>query len=254
MDIFRVAGGKDHTKFFLSHFGTITPAPDLSFELATDYSHPQMRNFKVARKAKPGWSVTWNIVDRYTLLPTGSDIRLRYTDFTTDADAYTCEAWVVAGSYNSTTEAWLPRLMTRRKSDASTFVSIIEPYEKKTGPLIKSMRRLPLQSDSSVALQIELADGSTDLIISKDSTETISATNLSTDATLCHLRRSTSGDVMQISITNGNFFTSGPVKATLTGKGFVQVRFEADAAILMSGSPELLRSIERDGKPFPVRK
>ena len=151
-DVFRVAGGTDHAKFFLSHFGAITHPSGLSMQPATDYAHPQMRNFQVARAAGPGWSVQWKVEDRYKLLPEGRDVRVRYTDFTRGADVYTCEAWVVAGTYNSTTgETWMPRLMVRRRSSdakaplTSTFVSLIEPHDGGK-PLIARAARLPLNA------------------------------------------------------------------------------------------------------------
>src|SRR5207249_2607475 len=114
------------------------------------------------------------IQDKYKFLPPNSDVRLRYTDFTSGADAYTSEAWAVAGEYNSTEEAWLPRVMVRHKADKpieTTFVSIIEPYDGQSGPLMKSSRRLPIKNaaDSSVALAIELSDGRSDNLVINDS-------------------------------------------------------------------------------------
>ena len=126
---------------------------------------------------KPGWRVDWRIRDHYQYLPKGADVRLRYTDLTTGAGAYVAEAWVVAGGYNEDAEQWIPRVMVRRQTAraplASTFVSVVEPYE--TTSNIVSVRRLPLETvdgkrlpDSHVAVEVQLADGRSDLITAID--------------------------------------------------------------------------------------
>jgi len=267
LDVFRVVGGHDHQKFFMSHFGTIETSPDLSMQPASDFAHAQMRNFKVARNPKPGWSVNWKIEDRYKLLPPGTDVRLRYTDFTSDAgtDAYTCEAWAVAGEYNSLQEAWLPRVMVRHRDATSplttTFVSLIEPYDGKTGPLIKQARRLPVQhtggdaSDSSVAMRIDLADGRSDLLVSNDVSETTTEPhdNIVTDARLLFVRRDHTGHPIMISICDGKMFQAGSLKVQLTAVGgLVQLRLDDDSATLIRGKADQIQSITADGKPIRI--
>jgi hypothetical protein len=172
LDIARVTGGSDHTKFFMSHFGAIEPAGLTSIESASDFAHPQMRNVRVARRPAPGWSVDWTIEDRYKLLPRGEGVRLRYTDLTHDADAYLCETWVVEGSYSSTRETWLPRVMTRRRASsaspaplASAFVGLIEPHAANAKPPIAKATRLPLDDSGAIALRVKLADGREDILI-----------------------------------------------------------------------------------------
>ncbi len=85
-------------------------------EPASDFAHEQMRNWKVARNATAGWSVQWNVDDRNKFLPAeeAKDLHVRYTDFTSGADAYLGEAWVVAGTYYSPAESWVPRVMVRQ--------------------------------------------------------------------------------------------------------------------------------------------
>ncbi len=178
LDIFRVVGGTDHAKFFHSHFGAVM-AHGLNLSPGQDYGHDtMMRNFRTDPNPQTPWSVDWTIEDRYHLLPPGTSVRLRYTDLTTAAQASLAEAWVTAGAYDSVDEVWIPRLMVRRQSTtpplASTFVSIIEPYE--TNPLITNVRRLPLLAangaacpDSNVALEIQLANGRRDILASIDS-------------------------------------------------------------------------------------
>lgn len=190
-DVFRVAGGTDHVKFYTGHFGALSPLGGLAFESAGDFAHPQMRNVQVARQPKPGWGIELKVEDRYKLRPPGaSDVRVRYTDFTSAADAYTCEGWVVAGGYNSTDEAWAPRVMIRRPGGDSTFVTILEPYSGEKSLIAKSTR-IPMASDASVALLLELTDGRSDLLLSNDTggPVTLDELELTTDAKLVLVRR-----------------------------------------------------------------
>ncbi|HJN14140.1 MAG TPA: heparinase II/III family protein [Armatimonadota bacterium] len=163
IDIFRVVGGSDHAKFMHSHFGEIS-TEGLDLSPTEDFGHrTQMSNFQVDPSPKPGWTVDWDVEDRYELLPEPRDIHLRYTDLTQGAEAYTCEAWVVEGMYSSTIETHIPRVMTRRRGEAplaSTFVAVIEPYEDSSN--IASIRRLDEgahASDQAVVVEITLTDG-----------------------------------------------------------------------------------------------
>jgi len=160
-----------------SHFSTLT-TNGLNLSPVEEYGrNTPMRSFQGDPTAVPGWSADWQIEDRYGLLAEPSDIHLRYTDLTIGAEACTCEAWIVAGIYNSLDEAWIPRLMLRRKADEgpleTTFVSIIEPCQGQSN--IASIRRLPLQArdgrvsgDENVAIEVVLADGRRDVLFSAD--------------------------------------------------------------------------------------
>jgi hypothetical protein len=172
LDIFRVVGGKDHAKFQHSHFATLETrglslTPDEDFAPDT-----QMRNFHTDRAARQGWSAEFRIEDRYGYLPPGRKVRLAYTDLTNQAEASTCEGWVVAGGYDARidSEVWIPRLMIRRRGEteplASAFVAVIEPHEGK--PTSAAARRLPLVSDAEVAVEVNLTDGRRDVIIARD--------------------------------------------------------------------------------------
>jgi hypothetical protein len=177
VDVFRVIGGTDHARFTHSHFGAIETT-GLALEPAEDYGHnTQMRSFRRDPHPPSGWSVDWTIEDRYRLIDPGQQVHLRYTDLTTEAEALTCEGWVTAGLYDSSVEAWIPRVVTRRRAEQgplqSTFVAVIEPYEGT--PAITSVRRLPLASeggaplpDTCVAVEVALADGGRDLFITLD--------------------------------------------------------------------------------------
>jgi hypothetical protein len=248
-DIFRVAGGKNHRKFFLSHFGAATPDDKLASALhpATDFAHPQMRNFRKADKATPPWSVTWTIEDRYKLLkPEQAGVKLRYTDFTADADAYLGEAWIVAGSYNEAgPDTYVPRVMTQRQNPsanaanfASTFVSLIEPFGPGESP-IKMSRRLALQppADANVALAVDLRDGRRDLLLSTDAagTVTLPEEKLTTDARFAVLRRDANGKPLTLTLCQGKSFSADGISLELTQPAdCLQVRFDA------AGSPTII--------------
>ena len=177
LDVFRVVGGTDHAKFVHSHFGTVT-TDGLTLKPAAKYGHGTlMSNFKTDPAPKPGWSVDWKIDDHYGYLPKGAEVRLRYTDLTTGAAASVCQGWVIAGSYDSSEQKWIPRVMTRRRAAkaplVSTFVAVIELYGKKR--TIASVRRLPLVNakgqpfgDGSVAVEVVLTDGRRDLLVFAD--------------------------------------------------------------------------------------
>jgi len=231
VDIFRVVGGTDHAKFMNSHFGQIT-TEGLSLSPTDDYGHgTQMRNFHEDTAPKPGWSVDWKIEDRHQFLTSGSDIHLRYTDLTYNAKASTCEAWVSLGG---TKEAWIPRIMVRRQTEerllASTFVSIIEPYERTSN--IAQIRRLPLETsdgvtypEPNVAIEIQLTDGRRDLFIAADIENPLSLSpsrterklivqkewELRFDGELCMVRLNAAGRVEQIILCRGNSVSIGDV-------------------------------------------
>jgi hypothetical protein len=234
LDIFRVAGGADHVKFYTTHFGALSPLGGFALQPATDFAHPQMRNVQVSRKPQPGWSIELKVEDRYKLLPEKSnDVRVRYTDFTTGADAYTCEGWVVPGIYNSTIDGWVPRLMTRRPGGESTFVTIVEPFSGER-PLIAKSTRLPMASDSSVALLLELTDRRSDVLVSNDTggAVTIAEIGLTTDAKLVLVRRDAQQRPTMIALCGGQKLQIGKVSVALPqATEFAQFRVAPNGAV-----------------------
>jgi hypothetical protein len=215
VDIFRVVGGHDHAKFFHSHFGTITTS-GLNLSKGEQFLDPQlMRNFQTDAQPPEVWSVDWKINDLYKLVPERKDLHVRYTDLTRGATATTCEGWCVAGSWATTNETWIPRVLVRRKSTgsaplASTFVSVIEPYEGKSK--IKSIRRLAIDGagDNCVAIEVDLVDGRSDLIMSKDVENPLKLPTpaqlvqpdwkVTLNQRLAFVRRDASGKVLETSI------------------------------------------------------
>jgi hypothetical protein len=265
-DVFRVVGGKDHAKFFMSHFGTIEMSPALKMEAvdAAEFAHPQMRNFRVARKPEVGWSVDWKIQDRYKLLPAGASVGLRYTDLTEGADVYTCESWAVAGEYSSLEEVWMPRVMVRHRADASApplpdlatmFVSLIEPYDGKRGPSIKKSRQLPVKGQSACAVLVELAGGS-DVLVSRDGLGAVAVdeAGVVTDAKLAVVRRDVTGAVTMIALCGGSSIDAGKVRVKLKSvRPLVQLRVSGDAVEMIRGKVEEGDVVEVKGKVVKVK-
>ncbi len=175
LDVFRVAGGAEHTRYMHSSFAKATPS---GLDLKSVTINPgayQMRDFREDAAPEPGWSVDFAIEDRYTVLPKGSNLHLRYTDLTREATGGLCEAWIVAGIFNTSNEAWIPRVYTRRRGAAdkplaSTFVGLIEPYEGK--PLTSRIQQVAIESREGredVATEITLEGGRQVLIVAADS-------------------------------------------------------------------------------------
>jgi hypothetical protein len=176
VDVFRVVGGAEHARLMHSHFGTVE-THGLSLAPCDGFiGGGEMRNFRCDLSPAPGWSVDWKIDDRRGLRSVKTDLHLRHTDLTGGAEACLADGWVCVGLYNSNEEAWIPRLITRRRGPAplaSTFVAVIEPYED--ARFVAGIRRLPLVSpdgrpypDAAVALEIALADGRRDVFIAAD--------------------------------------------------------------------------------------
>ncbi len=266
-DVFRVVGGKDHAKFIGSHFGTIT-TQGLNLQAASEFGHgTQLRNLRVDPKAAPGWCVDFKVEDLHKYLPAPHDLHVRYTDLTHDAQGGTAEAWIVAGLYDSTRELWVPRVMTRRQSEtdglASTFVSVIEPYEGR--PSIVGIKRLDLGSefgkdvtDPSVAVEVRLADGRKDLLVAADvevflgtrfvpeNPPTVTQTDwqASVQGSLALVRTDSAGQVERIAMCRGNSIRIGDVNVQLKkSTDFIELVFKDGKASVSSGQKEAVENI-----------
>ena len=272
LDILRVVGGTDHAKFQHSHFGQIT-TQGLSPSPCAEYGHGAvMRNFACDPNPRPGWSVDWKIEDRYKYLPPGSDIHLRYTDLTTGAQAITAEGWVVPGLFNINEEVWIPSIVTRRTADkpplASTFVSVMEPYEAKSK--IAGICRLPLETskgitypDPNVAVEIKLVDGRRDLILAADVESPLhvepsfrhGALLVQPDwgarliGEMCAIRLDKTGRVLRIALCRGRSVSVGGVTLKLRKKAdFIEVSFDKGRAIIETGDAADVEKIMMDGR------
>lgn len=177
IDLFRVVGGQQHAKLIHGHFGHLVPS-GLSLQATEEtLGGQQMRSWRKDSQPKLPWSVDWKIEDHLNYLPAGKQLNMRYTDLTPDTEVLTAEAWVAVGLYGGTAEAWIPRVVVRRRAPAaplaSTFVGVFEPYEQQ--PLITHLRRLDLvtddgqpAADSDIALELQLSDGRRDVVVALD--------------------------------------------------------------------------------------
>lgn len=232
LDVFRVAGGRDHAKFLHPNFGTAT-VTGLELAPLPDFGGPevQMRRFRGGTPAA-GWQVDWKIEDPCEILPKEADVHLRYTDLSTGVQAAMAETWLAYAHAGANHEGWLPSLMIRRQATeaplASTFVCVMEPYEDRSN--LKGIRRLPLKTadgqmagDEHVAVEVTLADGRKDLLIAvATSTEGGRPPVLmqpdwscTTDADFCVIRRSASGAIEHVFLHGGASLRCGDTRVTL---------------------------------------
>ncbi len=229
LDIFRVAGGRDHAKFLHGYFGA-AQTTGLELQLLTDYGQgTQMRHFRGGTPA-PGWQCDLRADDRYHYLPAGADVHLRYTDLTRDAQAAVAESWLVYQDAGVAREAWVPSVMVRRQSSAapltSTFVALLEPYAGQSN--LRAITRLPLQTangapaaDTDVAVAVEQANGRTDLLVAAAAGTGRRVLvqpdwDLTTDADFCLVRRGKSGEIEHVWLANGRTLKCGRLEVTLS--------------------------------------
>ncbi len=267
VDLFRVAGGTDHAKFMHGPFGEVV-TQGLSLQPMEDYGlDTQMRHFRGDAGAKPGWSADWKVGDPYQYLSPGSDIHLRYTDLTTEAQACVAEAWVSLSS-QSFEHAWVPRLMVRRKAKdaplSSAFVGVIEPYTGASN--IAQVRRLLLETaegapypDADVAVEVELTDGRRDLFVAADMENPAGPSRagglvqkdrgLRLDGDLCWVRQDGSGEVRRVALCRGRAVCAGDVEVTLKGEtSFIEIGFEQGRATVVAGRAEDVQDVRVGGK------
>jgi hypothetical protein len=231
LDIFRVAGGRDHAKLMHGYFGTVT-ASGLGVEPQPGFGPDvQMRNFR-GGTPEAGWSVDWQIEDRLKVLSEGSDINLRYTDLTTGAQAALAESWIAYRDQDANHEAWLPSLVVRRQAPeaplVSTFVGVLEPYAGESN--LGEIKRLSLQTsagvdagDMHVAVVVTLADGREDLLIAAaapadgEPRPTLVQPDwpCTTDADFCMIRRDSAGRIEHVFLHGGTHVQCGDRRVEL---------------------------------------
>ena len=274
LDIFRVKGGTDHAKFLHSHFGEID-VTGLLLKAAEDYGYDTiMRNFYCDVSSEPGWQVDWKIEDRLGYLTHGDDVHIRYTDLTTDAEAYTAEGWITAGSFNESQELWIPRIMVRRKSEqsplSSAFISIIEPYDGSSK--IKHIERCSLSDtqgktvpDGNVAVTVKLVNERRDVLIAADSgnfaNKQSSGTvliqkesNIRFDGELCLISYNSDGDIERLSLYGGTVLKAGDFEISFDGsRQYLELSVEGTKAVLLSGNAGSIRHIKYGNSKLELR-
>ncbi|HJP29465.1 MAG TPA: heparinase II/III family protein [Candidatus Latescibacteria bacterium] len=170
VDVFRVQGGADHTRFLLGPFGPMQTT-GLDLAPAPDYGHDTlMRAFQADATPAEGWAADWTLEDRAGVAPPGAAVHLRYTDLSRGVEAGICESWACYGSYGNKDEVWLQRPWLRRRAQdtplASTFAGVLEPYVDQ--PVVASVCRVDDgagdRADEALDLNIELASGGRDRV------------------------------------------------------------------------------------------
>lgn len=255
LDIFRVTGGQDHLKCLGSAFGAVTTTglnPTEAVEMAKEL---QLRSVKRDPSPAPGWSVEWRIEDRYGLREPGADVRLRYTDLTSGAQALLGEAWVVAGTFNSVNEAWVPRLMVRRSAVeplTSTFVAVLEPYEGQRA--LQAIRRLSLETaggmplpDACTAVELTGADGGRGLLVSLDAVAEARqpAWDLSLQGEACYLQRDADGRLTRAVLFHGSRLAAGGFTLTTTRPvEFLEVAMIDGKPAVVAGDADAVITLE----------
>ncbi len=259
LDVFRVVGGTDHANFLHGYFGDLTTT-GLSLSPIQNFGiEAQMKNFRGDSAPKEGWSAMWKIKDVYNYLSEGQSASLRYLDFTRNASAITAETWVAFG-FSNANEAWLPAVVVRNQSEtepaATAFVGLLEPFEN--SPRIVSAERLDIfsaqdekYSDMNIALQIDLADGTKDIVLAMDaenpleskpsfSTEkkaSLQEINFETDGDFCLARVNTENCIEGIALANGSYVRMGKFKLALADcVDFVEVKIQNEAPVVITGN------------------
>jgi len=220
-DVFRVIGGHEHMKFQHTAPGTMTA--DGLMLLPTDLNtfNGYMRSYR-GSAAEPGWSVDWNVRDISFRPMRETNVHVRMTDLTEDAEGYLAEGWT-APSRRHTNVEWLPRAVTRRVSEneelISNFVDVIEVYEGQR--LIQNVCRLPLvgATRQDCAAEVVHADGGKDLLISLDREDvlglrkekivSVADWNVSFEGDFCLVRKDVSGAVTDIVLCGSKKFVIG---------------------------------------------
>lgn len=175
VDLFRVTGGSQHTKFLHAGLGRLETSNLNLVAVEEPRFGEVMRGFRRDPAPPEGWTADWAVEDRFGYLPRSSAVHLRYTDLTRGAEVLVAEGWVSLSSIGGTAEAWIPRFLVRRATVApplvSTFVGVLEPYEG--GPEVVGVRRLDLRDaqgpprpESDLGLELRLADGRRDVLLS----------------------------------------------------------------------------------------
>jgi len=234
-----------------------------------------MRGFRTDPSPQPGWSADWSIEDRYDYLPADAEVHLRYTDLTTGVEAGLAEAWVMTGMFNTTWDAWIPRVMVRRRTDdpplISTFVAVIESYARESN--IRRIHRLGLRDaagearpDGDVAVMVELPAGRRDLIIAPDAEgfsgnigdqeQTVlhqTETGVSLEGEMAFVRWGAEGEIRRIALARGCSLQVADLSLRLSNSAeCVELRIKRHRATVASGNAGDITMFDESGRRIVV--
>jgi hypothetical protein len=280
LDVFRVVGGSDHMKLQYHYYGrmttsglTLEPSAGIGAEL-------QLRNCRRDPSAKPGWTADI-IIDESQLpsshryLPPGYEAHLRHTDMTAEAEVFIAEAWTAPGGLNSKAEAWLPCLAVRRQAKEyplmTTFVSVMEPYG--TSPVIKEILRRTLVEDggqypeSNIAVEIRLADGRRDLLVTASTENPLGAASFSSKKMItqkewglrftgdtCMIRTDERGETQYAALYKADYLEAGELIIRMKGNiVFTEMKFDEKNAKILTGNAGDILDIMCGGQRVKVQ-
>jgi hypothetical protein len=212
VDIFRVAGGRNHTRSFhgpsdqvsvqgidlrLQEGGTLA-GPEVPFG-----PHPDGAKFPVgyswltqvarALPQKDDWQLEWSLAKGVNGATGEEGIRLRLWDFTPGTDEVILFNGTPPRNKPGNPDQLRYSLTCRRGEEglASTFVSVLEPY--RGDPQIRRAKRTPLKDvdphDGPVILVVELANGAVDTIMYAPPGRAVASGGMQMDGRLGYIRR-----------------------------------------------------------------
>ncbi len=217
LDVFRVTGGSDHS-YLLHSFAGELRSEGLLTDPVPEYGHGAlMRNFRGDASPTPGWRVEWQLDGDLAGLGGEENVFLRFHGLTSAAAVHLAESWVSGGFGEINREYWIPQLLVRRQGESSlesTFIGVLEPH--RGAPFIRQIRRIPVlgaidpgeRGAGDVALEVELHDGRTDLVVSCDLVAgprdiRIPEWGLRLNGDFCWMRRGQGGEVLDLQVSGG---------------------------------------------------
>ena len=233
IDIFRVAGGGEHTLSFhgqsvevataglslVAQGGGTLAGPTVPYGDAPKgvSGFPMGYSWltEVAKAGSPaaGWSADWKLPKGYYGSTGNEGIHVRMWNLTEAAQEVALANGQPPRNKTGNPE-WLRWALTTRKGTAlkSTFVSVIEPY--KQTPQVASVRRVALEGvdvqDGPVVLEIELTDGAVDtLMYNPPQGAGLNAGGRELDGRLGFIRRR-GGKVERAALIGGSTMRDGP--------------------------------------------
>jgi len=271
-DVFRVIGGMDHAKFLHGYLGALT-TKGLNLQPVPDYGNgTQMSHFRGDLSPQSGWSADWQVFDYYHYLRPQQKIHLQYTDLTRDAAAAIADTWIAFGYDRGDTT--IKSLVVRKTSPqpplATAFVGVLEPFEASSA--IAKINRLHLQTekkslygDMNAAVQISLINGKKDLIIAMDTENPLCKSpdfhqesnvnqpewQLETDAEICWVRKSSSGQVEKLLFAHGSAISVGNFYLQLKkNQNKFELLLKDGKPVIVPGMSEKIKMLSAYGKRY----
>lgn len=180
LDIFRVGGGTNHTRFLHGTFGTMASEQLNLTDVAGSAYGEVMRRFRRDPAPSSVWRATWNAADPLHYLPPDTEVHLRFHGLGDSGAVELAESWVAMGMFKGTDDAWIPSVLTRRESApgdtaplTSTFAGVFEPFAKRPflfGVVPSNLidERGTVHPSSEVGLVVQLNDQRRDFIVARD--------------------------------------------------------------------------------------